>query len=67
MKKYNPMPTVTYEGKIYKLRSRMTEVPDLGVMDSLSAHIWLNRNTIARGYKKEPALVLSNTINISVK
>jgi hypothetical protein len=63
----NPMPTVTYEGKTYKLRSRKTEVPDLEAMDSLSAHIWLNRNTTAKGYRKEPALVLPNTITILAK
>lgn len=66
-KQVNPMPTVTYQGKTYKLKSRKTEVPDLEAMDSLSAHIWLNRNTTARGYRKEPAVVLSNTIIISTK
>ena len=66
-KQVNPMPAVTYEGETYKLRSRKTEVPDLEAMDSLSAHVWLNRNTTARGYSKEPALVLPNCITISTK
>jgi hypothetical protein len=66
-KQVNPMPTVTYEGKTYKLRSRKIEVPDLENMDSLSAHIWLNRNTTARGFRKEPAVVLPNSIIISIK
>lgn len=66
-KQVNPMPTVTYEGKTYKLKSRNIEVPDLDTMDSLSAHVWLNRNTTAKGYRKEPALVLPNTISISTK
>lgn len=62
-----PMPTVTYEGITYKLRSRKIQVPDLSAMDSLSVHVWLNRNTTAKGYRKEPALVLPNTISISTK
>jgi hypothetical protein len=66
-KQVNPMPTVTYEGATYKLRSRKTEVPDLEAMDSLEAHIWLNRNTTAKGYRKVPTLVLPNTITISTK
>ena len=53
-KQSNPMPTVAYQGEVYKLRSRKTEVPNLEIMDSLSAHIWLNRNTTARGYSKAP-------------
>lgn len=51
-KQVNPMPTVTYEGKTYKLRSRKTEVPDLEAMNEFAALIWLNRNTTARGYSK---------------
>jgi hypothetical protein len=68
MKKHvNPMPTVTFEGKTYKLRSRKIEIPDLEVMDSLSAHIWLNRNTTPKGYRRDAALVLPNIIAISSK
>jgi hypothetical protein len=66
-KQVSSMPTVMYQGNIYKLRSRKIEVPDLDAMDSLSALVWLNRNTIAKGYKKEPALVLANNITISTK
>jgi hypothetical protein len=66
-KQVNPMPIVTYQGETYKLRSRKTEIPNLEAMDSLSAHVWLNRNTTAKGYRKEPALVLSNSITISSK
>jgi hypothetical protein len=66
-KQVNPMPTVTYQGNMYKLRSRKTEVPDLEAMNEFAALIWLNRNTTARGYRKEPALVLPNCITISTK
>jgi hypothetical protein len=45
----NPMPTVTYDGVTYKVRSRKTEIPDLDAMDRLGALMWLNRNTFARG------------------
>jgi hypothetical protein len=54
MKVKNPMPTVSYNGETYKLRSRKTQVPNLKNMDSTSALIWLNRNTTARGYQKVP-------------
>jgi hypothetical protein len=67
MKKSNPMPTVTYENKTYKLKSRNIEVPDLASMESLSALVWLNKNTVKKGYFKEPALVLPNTITILSK
>jgi hypothetical protein len=66
-KQVSPMPTVTYQGETYKLRSRKTEVPDLDSMDSLEAHVWLNRNTTAKGYRKVPVLVLANSITISTK
>jgi hypothetical protein len=49
-----PMPTVTYEGKVYKLRSRKTEVPDLDTMDSLGARVWLLQNTRASGTNHRP-------------
>ena len=54
MRKSNPKPTVTFEGNTYKLRSGKTEVPDLASMSHLSALIWINRNTTARGYSKTP-------------
>jgi len=54
VKKSNPMPTVTYDGETYKLRSRKTEVPDLTSMERLTALIWINRNTTSRGYSKAP-------------
>jgi len=58
------MPTVTYKGITYKLKSRKIETPDLESMSSLSALVWLNKNTVKRGYYKEPAIVLSNAITI---
>lgn len=44
-----PMPTVKYNGKVYKLRSRKTEIPDLAAMDSVPALMWLLRNTAPKG------------------
>lgn len=49
----NPMPTVVYQGRSYKLRSRKTETPDLTAMTTLEALVWINRNTTPRGYQKE--------------
>jgi hypothetical protein len=43
------MPTVVYNGKVYKVRSRKTEIPDLDAMDRTAALIWLLRNTYPRG------------------
>ena len=48
----NPMPTVTYNGKTYKLRSRKTIVPDLESMEGFGALVWLIQNTTRRGYSK---------------
>ena len=45
----NPMPTVTYRGKTYKVRSRKTEIPDLEAMDGIPAAMWLLRNTYPTG------------------
>lgn len=51
-------PIVTYNGNIYKLKSNKIEVPDLQSMSSLAALVWINQNTIARGYtKKEDILI----------
>lgn len=50
-----PMPTVTYDGNTYKLRSRQTTIPDLAAMRRIEALVWLNRNTTPRGYSKAPA------------
>jgi hypothetical protein len=65
-KNQNPMPTVTFEGKIYKLRSKKTVVPDFNTMDHLSVLLWLNRNTTAKGYRKaaNPLTGLGNAISI---
>lgn len=48
-----PMPTVEYQGEVYKLRSRKTEVPDLTVMTDIEALMWIIKNTTPRGYQKE--------------
>lgn len=44
-----PMPTVTYRDKVYKLRSRAVTVPDLETMPPTGALAWLIRNTYPRG------------------
>lgn len=49
-----PMPTITYDGKTYKLKSRKTVIPDLNSMSKIEALIWINTNTRARGYSKAP-------------
>lgn len=46
------MPTVSYDGKTYKLRSRRTLVPDLAEMSRIGALVWLNQNTARRGYSR---------------
>ncbi|MET0417261.1 MAG: hypothetical protein ABW022_14715 [Actinoplanes sp.] len=43
------MPTVIYNGRVYKVRSRKTEIPDLEAMDAIPALMWLNRNTYPTG------------------
>lgn len=44
-----PMPTVTYNGKTYKVRSRSIEIPDLDAMERTGALVWLVRNTYPTG------------------
>lgn len=46
-------PTVTYNGSTYKLKSNKIEIPDLQLMSNLAALVWINQNTIARGYTKK--------------
>lgn len=48
------MPTVTYNNRTYKVRSRKTEIPDLDAMDGTAAAMWLIRNTYPRGYQRDP-------------
>jgi hypothetical protein len=50
----NPMPTVTYQGETYKLRSRKIEIPDLGSMEVLAAKVWILQNTYPRGTNHRP-------------
>jgi len=56
-----PMPTVEYNGKIYKVRSRKTEIPDLSAMTTTAALMWLLRNTTPKGTNhRRPAPNLPN-------
>ncbi len=41
-----PMPTVEFNGKVYKLRSRKTEIPDLAALDRMDAAPNLPRLTV---------------------
>jgi hypothetical protein len=64
----NSMPTVEYKGKIYKLNSRKTEVPDLATMNSIAALVWINQNTVAKGRRKtENLLAGMDVLTINVK
>lgn len=45
----NPMPTVIYNDRAYKVRSRKTEIPDLDAMRHTDALFWLLRNTYPQG------------------
>lgn len=53
----NPLPTVEYQGRVYKLKSRKINVPDFNLMSELEILIWINKNTIARGYQKDKPLI----------
>lgn len=44
-----PMPSVEYRDRIYKVRSRKTEIPSLADMDEMAALVWLLRNTYPQG------------------
>ncbi len=53
-------PTVIYDDRVYKVRSRKTEVPDLAAMDHIAALVWLNRYTYPKGTNhRRPAPNLS--------
>jgi len=62
----NPMPTVEYDGKIYKLKSRKIDIPNFSSMDSLHVRVWLLKNTTPRGYSKKtnPLAGMGDVINI---
>jgi len=64
-----PMPTVTYDGNTYKVRSRKTEIPDLGAMPRMAALQWLCRETYRRGYSKAPSPLagLAGAIGLTVR
>ena len=43
------MPTVTFNDRTYKVRSRKTEIPELAAMDEMAALVWLLRSTYPTG------------------
>ncbi|MCD7998978.1 MAG: hypothetical protein LUH21_17290 [Clostridiales bacterium] len=59
----NPMPTVEYQGEVYKLRSRKTEVPDFTAMSETEALMWIIKYTTPRGYQKEKVRIGGITLN----
>jgi hypothetical protein len=65
-----PMPTVTYDGTTYKLRSRKTEIPDFDAMGRLGALVWINRNTTRRGAgintRPDPLRGMGGVISLTV-
>ena len=48
----NFRPQVEWNGRIYKLRSAKTSIPDLASMERIAVLMWLNANTYPRGYSK---------------
>jgi len=67
-KQRGPMPTVVYEGSVYSLLSRKTEVPDFGKMESLHVRLWLCKHTRGRGYQKptNPLIGFGSAIKIGL-
>jgi hypothetical protein len=63
----NPMPTVIYNGRVYKVRSRKTEIPNLDAMDAIPALMWLNRNTYPTGTNHRPAAPNLRGLSVSVR
>ncbi len=59
-----PMPTVTYNGQTYKVRSRKTDIPDLDAMSGTAAAMWLIRNTYPRGYSQPRPNLAGLTITV---
>lgn len=57
-----PMPTVSFDGKEYSLKSRNINVPALAGMDRIGALLWLNQNTVRRGFQKARPLIAA-TLN----
>lgn len=62
-----PMPTVTHNGKVYKLRSRKTEIPDLAAMDGIAAAMWLLRNTYPTGTNHRRAAPNLSGLNLVIR
>lgn len=63
-----PMPTVTWDGTTYSLRSRNVEVPDLSAMSRFAAIQWLITNTYARGYSRpNPLAGFGGAITVNVR
>ena len=56
--KRGPKPTVEYEGVTYSCRRYNVEIPDLTAMTRIEALVWLNQNTVKRGYSRDPGVNL---------
>lgn len=51
-----PMPTATFDGQTYSLRSRKIAVPDFSAITRFEALRWLITHTYPRGYSRPNAL-----------
>lgn len=65
MKKVNPFPTMIYNGNVYKLRDRKTQIPDFTKMSNIEVSIWLIHNTWAKGYQKAPNPLIGLGISVN--
>ena len=63
----NPMPTVIYNDRVYKVRSRKTEIPDLDAMRRTDALRWLLRNTYPQGTNHRRPVPNMHGINFQVR
>jgi len=60
-------PTVTYDGRTYRVRSVKTEIPDFTTMDRLAVLQWMSRYTTPRGYSRAPSRLQGLGIALDVR
>lgn len=65
---FHAKPTVEWEGKLYKVKSVKTEIPDFTTMEHMSVTLWMLHNTYPRGYSKpNPLAGLAGVISVSTR
>jgi len=59
----------TYKGQSYKVKGKKTVVPNFDEMDSFAVHIWMVKNTYARGYaaKTNPLAGMGRALSVQVQ